>query len=151
MIYKMLELTGEKTSFCPRSSYIYPWCLKVCCVCLLSCAQLFWNSMVCSPLCSSVHGISKARILERGCHFLLQGIFPTLGLNLHLLWLLHWQVDSLPLHHLGCPQVFIYSAAAALNCSVRDLVPWPGMEPGPPALGVWRLNHWTTRGVPEIC
>ena len=26
-----------------------------------------------------------------GCHFLLQGIFPTQGLNPHLLHLLHWQ------------------------------------------------------------
>ena len=31
-----------------------------------------------------------------GCHFLLQGIFPTQGLNLWLLCLLHWQVSSLP-------------------------------------------------------
>ena len=31
-----------------------------------------------------------------GCHFLLQGIFPT---QPHLLPLLHWQADSLPLHH----------------------------------------------------
>ena len=31
-------------------------------------------------------------------HFLLQGIFP------HLLCLLHWKVDSLPLSHLGSPQ-----------------------------------------------
>ena len=30
------------------------------------------------------------------CHFLLQGIFPTQGLNLCLLHLLQWQVDSLP-------------------------------------------------------
>ena len=35
-----------------------------------------------------------------GCHFLLQGIFPTQGSNLHLL---HWQADSLPLSHLGSP------------------------------------------------
>ena len=35
-----------------------------------------------------------------GCHFLLQGIFPTQGLNLHLL---HWQADSLPLSHQGSP------------------------------------------------
>ena len=35
--------------------------------------------------------------------FLLQGIFPTQGLNLHLLCLLHWQADSLPLNHLGSP------------------------------------------------
>ena len=34
------------------------------------------------------------------CHALLQGIFPTQGLNLDLL---HWQVDSLPLSHLGSP------------------------------------------------
>ena len=33
-----------------------------------------------------------------GCHFLLQGIFPTQGSNPRLL---HWQADSLPLSHLG--------------------------------------------------
>ena len=32
-----------------------------------------------------------------GYHFFLQGILPTQGLNLSLLNLLHWQVDSLPL------------------------------------------------------
>ena len=32
------------------------------------------------------------------CHFLLQGIFPTKGLNQHLL---SWQVNSLPLSHQG--------------------------------------------------
>ena len=31
-----------------------------------------------------------------GCPFLIQGIFLTQGLNLCLL---HWQADSLPLHH----------------------------------------------------
>ena len=31
-----------------------------------------------------------------GCHFLLQGIFLTQGLNPHLLRFLHFQVDSLP-------------------------------------------------------
>ena len=33
-----------------------------------------------------------------GCHFLLQGIFPTQGSNLRLL---HWQADSLRLIHQG--------------------------------------------------
>ena len=32
-----------------------------------------------------------------GCHALLQGIFPTQGLNWCLLCLLHWQAGSLPL------------------------------------------------------
>ena len=35
-----------------------------------------------------------------GCHFLLQGFFPTQGLNPCLL---HWQADSLPLSHLQSP------------------------------------------------
>ena len=38
-----------------------------------------------------------------GCHFLLQGIFPTQESNLHLPWLLHWQADSLSLRYLGNP------------------------------------------------
>ena len=35
-----------------------------------------------------------------GCHFPLQGISLTQGLNPRLLHLLHWQVDSLPVNHL---------------------------------------------------
>ena len=52
------------------------------------------------------HGLQPARLLGpwnspgrntgRGCHSLLQGIFPTQGSNTCLL---HWQVDSLPLSH----------------------------------------------------
>ena len=37
-----------------------------------------------------------------GCLFLLQGIFPTQGLNLCLLF---WQADSLPSEPLGKPEV----------------------------------------------
>ena len=33
---------------------------------------------------------------------------------------------------------------------VWDIVPRPGIEPGPPALGVRSLTHWTTREVPVI-
>ena len=40
-----------------------------------------------------------------GCHFILQGIFPTQGTKPHLLHLLHWQVDSLPLYHQGNPRL----------------------------------------------
>ena len=41
-----------------------------------------------------------------GCHFLLQGIFPTQGWNPHLL---HWQADSLPLSHQGSPAAILVS------------------------------------------
>ena len=27
------------------------------------------------------------------------------------------------------------------------LVPWPGIEPVPPKVGAWSLNHWTTKEV----
>ena len=48
------------------------------------------------PTGSSVHGIFPGKNTGVGCHFLLQGIFLTQGLNMHLLCLLHWQADSLP-------------------------------------------------------
>ena len=35
------------------------------------------------------------------CHFLLQGIFLTQGLNLHLRHFLYWQADSLPIKVMG--------------------------------------------------
>ena len=44
-----------------------------------------------------------------GCHFLLQGIFPTQKLDPSLLCLLYWQVDSLPLCHLGNPIIYACS------------------------------------------
>ena len=30
------------------------------------------------------------------------------------------------------------------------LVPWPGIESGPPAIGSWSLSHWTLREVPKL-
>ena len=38
-----------------------------------------------------------------GCHFRLQGIFPTQESNLHLFHLLYYLACSLPLGHLGGP------------------------------------------------
>ena len=48
---------------------------------------------------------SPGRNTGVGCHFLLQGIFPTQGSNLCLLCLLHWQADSLPLAPPGKPNI----------------------------------------------
>ena len=48
---------------------------------------------------------SPGRNTGVGCHALLQGIFPTWGLNPRLFHLLHWQADSLPLGHLGSPDL----------------------------------------------
>ena len=73
-----------------------------CCMCVLSCVQLFgtpWTVPTRLPCPWNFPGKSAGV----GCHFLLQGIFPTQGWNLHLWRVLHWQVDSLPLSHLGSP------------------------------------------------
>ena len=75
------------------------WILRIC-----------MHAQSCSTLCDP-HGLSHTRLLcpwnflgkntGVGCHFLLQGIFPSQGLNQHLLYLLYWQADSLPLCHWG--------------------------------------------------
>ena len=72
------------------------------CVCAQSLrhVQLFatpWTAAHQAPL----HMEFSGKNTTVGCHFLLQGIFHTQGSNPHLLYLLHWQEDSLPLCHLG--------------------------------------------------
>ena len=100
----------------------------LCAKSLQSCPVVY-SSMDCSLPGLSVHGISQARILEWvSIHFHLQGIFPTQGVNLHLLCLLHWQADSLPLSHLG-----------------SLLVSPSGIEPVPLQCS---LNNWIAREVP---
>ena len=38
----------------------------------------------------------------------------------------------------------------SLSCCMWDLVPWPGIEPRPPASGVQSLSRWATREVPVL-
>ena len=42
-------------------------------------------------------------------------------------------------------------ALGILGCGRWDLVPGPGIEPGPSALGARSLSHGTTREVPALC
>ena len=68
--------------------------------------------------CLQLHGLQPARLLSpwdfpgkntgAGCHFLLQGIFPTKGSNAHLP---HWQRDSL----LAKPRYFSQFYISSLN------------------------------------
>ena len=53
-----------------------------------------------------------------GCHFLLQGIFPTQRSDQQLLRLLHWQVDSLPLSPPARPLPTVMTASSTI-------VKWP--------------------------
>ena len=58
---------------------------KMCLLCLATQSCLtFCKPMDCSPPGSSVHGDSPGKKTGVGCHALLQGVFPTQGLNPHL-------------------------------------------------------------------
>ena len=61
------------------------------------------DPMDCSPPGSICPWDSPGKSTGLGSHVLLQEIFPTQGLNLCLLPLLHWRVDSLPLAPPGKP------------------------------------------------
>ena len=71
--------------------------------------------MKCSPPDSSVHGIFQASILEWVAHFLLQGIYLTLGLNLCFL---HWQNESLPLE----PPGSLISLPPLMTCDIGPIL-----------------------------
>ena len=90
-------------------SHVNRVCVCVCvCVraraCVLSCVRLFATPWTAACRGSSVHEISPGKNTGVGCHFLLQGIFPTQELYPHLLC---WQVGSLPLSHLVSPHAIL--------------------------------------------
>ena len=78
------------------------------CVCLVaqSC-PILCDPMDCSLPGSSVHEILQARILEWVAMIFSRGISLTQGSNLQFFSLLHWQVDSLLLSHLGSPDIYL--------------------------------------------
>jgi len=88
---------------------------RVCCVCLAaqSCPTLC-DPMGYSPPDSSLHGDSPGKNTGVGCHALLHGIFPTQGLNPHLLCVLHWLAGSLLLAPPGKPELCLYSLSFSI-------------------------------------
>ena len=66
---------GKKTSQGQLSNDITNWCL------VIQKGLILCDPMDCSLLGSSVHGDSPGKNTGVGCHALLQGIFPTQGLN----------------------------------------------------------------------
>ena len=101
--YLPLQRNVGKPDGDPVSSLTFSSCECVwVCVCVCVCMRLWaqscptlCNPTDCSPPGSSIHGIFSGTNAGVGCHFLLQGIFPTQGSNPHLLGLLCWQVHFL--------------------------------------------------------
>ena len=107
--------------------YIYVICLYLCMRSLHACSAVSDSFATHGPCMGS-----PARFLcpwdfpdkntQAGCHFLLQGIFPTQGSNPSLLRRMHWQVDSLSLSHLGSPSLCIYISSMYLACISRSSI-----------------------------
>ena len=79
-----------------------------------------------------------------------------------LAWKIPWTEEPGGLLSLGSPRVghdwshlaawlfwVLVAACRIFGCSTWDLVPWPGIEPGPPALGAQSLSLWAARKVPK--
>ena len=69
-----------------------------------------------------------------------------------------WHIDGGHLSMMRLPLInlifcilglFVFFWLPRAACGV--LVPWPGIEPAPPAVEAWSLNHWGTREVPIFC
>ena len=95
-------------------------------VCVFSCVRLC-NLMDYSLPGSSVHGIHQARILEWVAMPSSRRSSRRQGSDPHLLCLLHWQADSLPLSHLESPKF--------------DTPPYQGIKPQFPT---WQMGILTT-------
>ena len=67
----------------------------------------------------------------------------TLGLIISLLFLFKKFYLFICLHQVSVAAGEIFT----LFCGMWDLVPWPGIEPGPSASRMQNISHWATREV----
>ena len=61
---------------------------------------------------------SPGQNTEVGCHALLQRVFSTQGLNLWLLWSLHWQVASLLQVPSGKPDIGLHTLKLLISADI---------------------------------
>ena len=116
-LINMLLLLLSRFSHVRINMLSSPKCLSVrslVCVSHFSCVWLIailWTTDHQAPLSMD----SPGKNTGEGCHALLQEIFPTQGLNSHLLRLQHWQEGSLPLRIRKTKDfIFIYSFSSIL-------------------------------------
>ena len=89
------------------------------CVLVAQSCSTLCDPLDCSPIGSSVHGILQN--IRDGCHFLLQGIFPTQGLNPRSSAL---QADSLLTEPPGKPSISapILPLSASLKSAIKKII-----------------------------
>ena len=136
------------------SDIIYGWKWKDLKVKSLSCVRLF-----------ATHGLQPPRLLGPwdfpgmntgvGCHFLLQRIFPTQGLNLGLL---HYRQTLYHLSYQGNPYAFMATLPLiTMNSDVKSLshvqlftIPWTVACHVPLSMGFSRQECWSGLPFPSL-
>ena len=98
--------------------------------------------MDCSQPGSSVHGDSPGKNTEVGCHVLLQGNFPTQGLNPGLL---HFKKILCYLNHQGSPQMLEWVAYPFSRGSS-----WPRNQTRVSCMAGGFLTSWATRKALDV-
>ena len=100
----------------PRSWFIWVSITQLC--------PTFFDPTDCGPPGSSVHGDYPGNNTGMGCHFFLQGIFPTQGSNPHLLhcrWILYhsatWETSPKVLEHRLNSCALAQAQLLGLSCS----------------------------------
>ena len=66
---------------------------------------------------------------------------------IYLFWLHQVLVVAHGIFVAAC-RLLVVACELLVAACMWDLVPRPGIEPRPSALGTWSLTHWTTREVP---
>ena len=139
-----LYLRGNGSS--NRTCNFYKVCECVHAKLLQSCLTLC-DPMDCSPPGKNMGGKNTGKNTGVGCHALLQEIFPTQGLNFHLLCLLCKQAGSLPLAPPGSPTNWTAAAAAKSLQSCPALCdPIDSSSPGSPLPGILQARTPTGLG-----
>ena len=94
----------------------------------LSHVQLYvtlWTAARQAPLSM---GFSRQEYWSRGCHALLQGIFPIQVSNPHFFCLLHWQAGSLPQMSPEKPAVLNATWKTQAPSGHSRSISWPDLE-----------------------
>ena len=113
------------TALCSRVS-CHPLLTRVyvlICFCHVRLSVTLWTVAPQAPLSmgfSTQEYWSELKSTWVGCHALLQGIFLTKRSNPCLLYLLHWQVDSLPLAHINLNYMFQWLSSSRAVNSLRS-------------------------------
>ena len=125
-----------------------PWCFKIPPNFALDLG--YWDPLIWPKETSP--WLPTCLCVQSGCDRLMY--MPQHQLGVILSWAVRRDPPCTPLASMFYSSFFLhiyfYLAALGLSCSMQDLVPWPGIEPGLSALRAQNPSHCITRQVPNL-